>query len=246
MDCEKIQGNFSYNGLTNYSAELSIMRIYAIIPAYNEERNIGKVIEGIKKYTNNIIVVDDGSNDGTSKIARKEGVKVYRHIINRGLGGALGTGIKAALSENADIILTIDADGQHDPEEIPNLLKPIVSGDADVVIGSRFLKNQRMPIFRKTGNYFFNFITFLFFGIWSTDSQSGMRVFNKKAAESLRTLTSGMEVSSEIMTDIKTNELRLKEVPIRAIYTSYSLSKGQGFWVGLKTLAKLFILKITK
>jgi UDP-N-acetylglucosamine---dolichyl-phosphate N-acetylglucosaminyltransferase len=222
------------------------MNLVVIIPAYNEEKNIGQVIQGVKKYTSNIIVIDDGSKDQTFQIASQNGARVLHHLINRGLGGALSTGIKAALSERADIIITLDADGQHDPEEIPNLIKPIIEGQADVVIGSRFIKNQSMPLFRKAGNYFFNLITFFLFGIWSTDSQAGMRAFNKKAAENLEIFTSGMEVSSEIIKEIKSHNLRLKEVPIKAIYTDYSLSKGQGLIPGLKTLIKLLILKLTK
>lgn len=222
------------------------MKILAIIPAYNEEKNIGQVIRGVKKYTNNIIVIDDGSKDKTYQISLENGAKVYHHLINRGLGGALGTGIEAALLEKADIIATLDADGQHDPNEIPFLLKPIMDGEADIVIGSRFLKAQKMPFFRRMGNYFFNFITFLLFGIWCTDSQSGMRAFNRKVAERLEDFTSGMEVSSEIIKEIKFHKFRLKEVPIRAIYTSYSLSKGQGLIPGLKTLIKLIILKLGK
>jgi len=217
-----------------------------VIPAYNEEKNIGKVLTGVRKYTQNIIVVDDGSKDKTSQIARDCGANVIRHFINRGLGGALGTGIKAALEQQADIILTLDADGQHDPDEIPKLVEPIKNGEADIVIGSRFLQKQKMPVFRRVGNYFFNLFTFFLFGIKSTDSQSGMRAFNRKVGESLEIYTSGMEVSSEIIKEIKQQDFRVKEVPIKAIYTDYSLSKGQGFLVGVKTLAKLLILKLTK
>jgi len=139
----------------------------------------------------------------------------------------------------------LDADGQHDPDDIPKLIKPIISGDADFVVGSRFLEKQSMPLFRKLGNYFYNLVTWILFGIRSSDTQSGMRAFNKKAAEGLEIITRGMEVSSEIIKEIKIRRLRLKEVPIKAIYTPYSLSKGQGFMVGLKTLIKLLILKLT-
>jgi glycosyltransferase involved in cell wall biosynthesis len=218
----------------------------AVIPAYNEEKNIARVLAGVKKYTDNIIVIDDGSKDRTSQIAKDSGANVLRHFINRGLGGALGTGIEAALDSGADIILTIDADGQHDPDEIPKLTEPIIRGEADIVIGSRFLQKQKMPLFRKAGNYFFNFFTYFLFNIKSTDSQSGMRAFNRKVGESLEIFTSGMEVSSEIIKEIKQQNFKMKEVPIKAIYTDYSLSKGQGFWVGFKTLAKLLIFKLTK
>ena len=114
-----------------------------------------------------------------------------------------------------------------------------MNGEADAVIGSRFLTRQPMPIFRRVGNSFFNIITFLLFGAKTTDSQSGYRAFNKRAAESLEIRVNGMEVSSEILKEIKTKRLRLKEVPIKATYTEYSLSKGQNFMLGIKTLIKL-------
>lgn len=215
------------------------MKTVAIIPAFNEEKTIGEVVSKSKKYADQIIVIDDGSKDGTCRIAADSGATVYRHLVNRGLGGALGTGIKAALQNEADIIVTLDADGQHDPAEIPRLIKPMINGEADAVIGSRFLANQPMPLFRKLGNPFFNLVTFLLFGVKTTDSQSGMRAFSKKAAQSLEIRSNGMEVSSEILKEIKIKQLKLKEVPIKSIYTDYSLSKGQGLLPGIKTLIKL-------
>lgn len=225
---------------------MAAKKLIVVIPAYNETENIGLVIKGVKKYTRDIIVIDDGSKDNTSQTALQNGAKVYRHLFNRGLGGTLGTCIKAALLNKADIIVTMDADGQHDPQEIPKLIKPIADGKADVVIGSRFLTRQPMPLFRRMGIPFFNLATFLLFGVWSTDSQSGLRAFNKKAAENLQISTGGMEVSSEIIKEIKARKLRLKEVPIKAIYTVYSLSKGQGLLTGLKTLLKLLIFKLNQ
>lgn len=222
------------------------MRLIAIIPAFNEENTLGEVILKLKKYVDQIIVIDDGSKDKTYQVAVQSGAKVYRHLINRGLGGALGTGIKAALLNEADIIVTLDADGQHEPDEIPELIKPIINGEVDVVIGSRFLVHQPMPLFRRIGNPFFNFVTFFLFGVKSSDSQSGMRAFNKKVAQNLEIHTSGMEVSSEILKEIRAHQFKLKEVPIKSIYTDYSLSKGQGFLPGLKTLLKLLIFKLNK
>jgi UDP-N-acetylglucosamine---dolichyl-phosphate N-acetylglucosaminyltransferase len=222
------------------------MKLAVIIPAYNEEKYISYVIQGAKKHTDNIIVIDDGSKDNTFKIAQENGAKVYRHLVNRGLGGALGTGIKAALLSGADIIITLDADGQHSPNEIPKIIEPIIKNEADMVIGSRFLTRQKMPFFRRWGNYFFNLITFFLFGLWSSDSQSGFRAFNRKAVQSLEVQTNGMEISSEILKEIKINNFKIKEVPIKSIYTDYSLSKGQGLGLGFKTLIKLFILKLTE
>jgi len=219
------------------------MKLVVVIPAYNEEKTISQVIEGVKKYAENIIVVDDGSTDKTDQLAKKQKVIVYRHLINRGLGGALATGIEAALNHKADIILTFDADGQHQAEDIPRLIQPIIESEADVSIGSRFLEKNKIPFNRKIANFIGNIITFILFGIWVSDSQSGLRCFNKKAARTLKIETSSMEASSEIIKEIKNHQLRLKEIPIKAIYTEYSLSKGQSFIVGIKTLTKLVLLK---
>lgn len=214
------------------------MKTAAIIPAFNEEKTIGAVLAKVKGQVDQIIVVDDGSKDKTYQIAKAEGVLVYRHSVNRGLGGALGTGIKAALSNNADIIVTLDADGQHEPAEIKSLMEPIMAGESDVVIGSRFLTRQPMPLSRRLGNKFFNFIMLMLFGIKTTDSQSGMRAFSKKAAEKIELYTNGMEVSSEILKETKCKRLKMREVPIKSIYTDYSLSKGQNPILGIKTFIK--------
>jgi glycosyltransferase involved in cell wall biosynthesis len=223
------------------------MKLVAIIPAYNEEKTIAQVIEATKKYVEEVIVIDDSSKDGTFKKAQEKGAKVYRHSINRGLGGALGTGIQAALLRGADIIVTLDADGQHDPNDIPNLVEPIIKNEAQIVIGSRLIsKNGKMPIERKIANWIGNIVTFLLFGIRVSDSQSGLRCFDRETAKLLQIKTNGMEVSSEIIKEIRVHRLRLREIPIKPIYTPYSLSKGQGFITGLKTLFKLLFLKLTK
>ncbi len=220
------------------------MKIVAVMPAFNEEKAIGQVLLKLKKYTDQVIVVDDGSRDQTSQIASENGAIVYRHPINRGLGGALGTGIKAALLNGADIMITVDADGQHDPEEISSMIRPILDNEADVTIGSRFLIKQPMPLFRKLGIPFFNLMAFVLFNIRSTDSLSGMRAFNKKAAQSLEIHASGMEASLEILKKSQTLGLKIKEVPIKAIYTEYSTSKGLRFLPGLKFLIKIFASKL--
>ena len=221
------------------------MRVIAIIPAFNEEKTIGDVVSKTMRYTDEVIVIDDGSQDKTSQIALQNGATVYRHLINRGSGGAVGTGIRAALLNEADVIVTLDADEQHDPAEIPKLIKPIIEGEADAVIGSRFLTRQPMPLFRKMGVSFFNLVIFLLFGVKSTDSQSGMRAFNKKAAEILKIYTGDiLESPPEILRQIHAHQLKLKEVPIRSIYTEYSLSKGQRFSPGIVALIKLFASKL--
>jgi glycosyltransferase involved in cell wall biosynthesis len=228
-------------------AERPGSHIAVVIPAYNEERTIAGVIRGLKAIGySRILVVDDGSKDRTSELAREAGALVIRHVVNRGLGGALGTGLKAALLFTPEIILTFDADGQHDPDEIAHIIEPIEKGEADVVIGSRLSDPKGMPWSRRVANQVADLVTLLLFGLWVSDTQSGLRAFSRSAAARIRIMTSGMETSSEIIAEIGRNKLRLKEVPIKAIYTEYSLSKGQSFKLGLYTLTKLILAKIRR
>ena len=221
--------------------------VVIVIPAYNEERTILGVIRGLKQHGfERLIVVDDGSTDRTSELVCQEGVILLRHVLNRGLGGALGTGISAALRLGAERIVTFDADGQHDPDDIPRMLEPIEKGEADVVIGSRMLDPIGMPYSRRLANWIANVATLFLFRGWTTDSQSGLRAFSGQAATRMRIMTSGMEVSSEIIAETVKNSLKCKEVRIKAIYTDYSLSKGQNFKLGVQTLIKLILAKVRR
>jgi glycosyltransferase involved in cell wall biosynthesis len=217
--------------------------IYVIIPAYNERKTIKSVIKEIKDINLNVIIIDDGSKDETYKIAQ-ESINsyngfLYKHVLNRGLGAALKTGIDAALKKGADIIVTFDADGQHDPEDIFPVCKPIMEGKADFVIGKRnFIE---MPATKKLGNTIMNDLTRIFYGIHVNDSQSGLRAFNKKAAEIIEINTHGYGVSSEIIGEVKNHDLKIEEVPIKTIYTDYSMSKGTNFFEGIKILFKLIM-----
>jgi len=222
------------------------MKLFIVIPAYNEEKTVGKVIDDLKKAGyHNIIVVDDGSTDRTAEIVdKKKGVILLRHLVNRGLGGALGTGLEAAYQHGADIAVTFDADGQHCVSDIPKMIKPIKQGKVDVVIGSRMIDHKGMPFVRFIGNWALNIITWFLFGVWTTDSQSGMRAFNRTALYKIETRTSKMEVSSEFFKEIKRHELRFTEVPIKVIYTEYSRTKGQSSWNAIKIVFKLILRKI--
>jgi UDP-N-acetylglucosamine---dolichyl-phosphate N-acetylglucosaminyltransferase len=226
---------------------MTAKRVVVVIPAYNEERTIVEVIQGLKQrgFTK-LIVVDDGSSDRTGELAAHEGVIRLRHLLNRGLGGALGTGISAALRLGAEVIVTFDADGQHDPDDIMQLVEPIEVGEAEVVIGSRMLDPSGMPYRRRLANWTANVVTYLLFGGWTTDSQSGLRAFSSRAAARMQIMSTGMEVSSEIIAETVRNRLPWKEVPVKAIYTDYSLSKGQSFQVGLQTLLKLILTKVER
>jgi glycosyltransferase involved in cell wall biosynthesis len=221
-------------------------QIVAIIPAYNEEKTIAEVLQKASGFVSAIIVVNDGSNDATANIAQTNGAIVISHAINRGLGAALGTGFEAAKIFNADVALTLDADGQHDPNEICRLVAAIENG-ADVVIGSRMMMGSAgMPFHRKIAQVIGNLVTFVLFGARVTDSQSGFRAFNRKALQHIEIRTNRMEVSSEIIAEVKRNKLKLVEVPISAIYTNYSLAKGQSFVVGVRTMLKLILRRLTQ
>lgn len=216
-----------------------------VMPAYNESSVIESVIKSVlSEGFNDILVVDDGSRDDTGVIARKAGAHVVRHLVNTGLGNALSTGITGALMLGADVVVTFDSDGQHDARDIHAMIEPIIRKKCDCVIGSRLMSKKGMPFIRTVFNRIGNLVTYFLFGIMVSDSQSGLRAFSRKAAQQITIRTAHMEVSSEIIHEISRNKLHLKEVPIKAIYTDYSLSKGQNFFVGLKTLWKLVLHRL--
>lgn len=219
-----------------------------VLPAFNEAAVIKRVLTDIQQelgflsgWRYRLVVVDDGSTDGTGKQAAQAGSVVLRHVLNRGLGGALSTGMAYAKKMGAQAMLTMDSDGQHDPKDIKTILEPLVSNKADVVIGSRMLGQKGMPWDRRLINLVSNWTTFLLFQVWTTDSQSGFRAFNREALQKITIKTKEMEVSSELFSEIKRYTLRLKEVPIQVIYTDYSRHKGQGNLNGLRILLKLII-----
>ncbi len=220
------------------------MNVIALIPAWNEETTIAEVIKKTRPHVDRVLVINDGSSDNTEKIAKEQGATVVTHSINRGLGAAIGTGFAAALKLGADAVITLDADGQHDPEEIPKFTEALKKG-ADVVIGTRMKTRSGMPWYRQVAQILGNLTTFVLFGAWVTDSQSGFRGFNRDSLAKIEIKTNRMEVSSELIAETKRNKLNLTEVPIKAIYTEYSLSKGQSFFVGIKTLLKLIFRRIT-
>lgn len=228
------------------------MKLAILIPAYNEEKMLRKVIKSLprrfpKITKKEIIVVSDGSTDRTAMIALKNKVTLIEHDLNRGLGGALGTGFEYVRKNNFDCLVTFDADGQHNSADIWPVLQPIVEGKVDVVIGSRLKSPQGMPWYRVVGIWGLNLITFIFFWIWTTDSQSGLRAFSRKAIVKINLQTNKMEVSSEFFYEIGRKNLKLLEVPITSIYTKYSLNKGQkninGFRIIFKLIYRRFFSK---
>ena len=217
-----------------------------VIPAYNEESAIAQVVREAVRASDRVVVVDDGSRDRTGQLAREAGAIVLPHAINRGLGAALGTGIAAAVLLGAEAVVTMDADGQHRAQDATRVFDRLGQGDVDFVIGSRMLATAegQMPLHRRIANAIGNALTFLLFGVWVSDSQSGLRGLSRRAAENIDLKTNGMEVSSEFVKELKDKRWRHAEIAIPAIYTEYSLSKGQSFVVGLKTAAKLIMRRL--
>lgn len=209
------------------------MKLLIILPALNEAKVIARVLAQIKlvaaklPVSTEICVINDGSGDQTAAISKKAGVTVLTHVINRGLGASLSTGLEYAKKVKADFAITMDSDGQHDPDDLVTVLTPLLNKQADVVIGSRLLQPAgKMPWLRKINNQAFNLLTRLLFGVVTTDSLSGFRGFSKPAIQSIELKTERMEVSNEFFTEIKRHHLKFAEVPIRVIYTDYSLTKG--------------------
>jgi glycosyltransferase involved in cell wall biosynthesis len=220
-------------------------RVCIVIPSFNEATAIGSVIDGVKKvfkktnYSIEIVVIDDASSDDTATIAKKHGATVIRHILNSGAGGATSTGLRYAELNNFSICVTMDADGQHAPEDVLKGVSEINASEADLLIGSRLIDSQGMSRLKVLGNRGLSFITRILFGINSTDSQSGLRVFSRQALEKLRWTTSGYEFCSEMLWRANQLGLKIGEFPIQAIYTDYSKSKGQSNWNAVNIIKSL-------
>lgn len=224
-------------------------RICVIIPAYNEDRVIADVISGIKDKIGkdgDVIVVNDGSKDNTSNEARLAGAIVIDHILNTGAGGATATGLSYANQNGYHVAATMDADGQHDPVDVVRGFEEMERTQADLIIGSRLIDSRGMSRVKVLGNKGMSFITRILFGINSTDSQSGLRIFSRKSLETLRWKTSGYEFCSEMLWRANQLHLNIAEYPIKAVYTEYSKSKGQSNWNAINIVKNLMTRRITE
>ncbi len=218
-------------------------KIYLVIPVYNEAAVLKETIQEIQKCGyKNIIVVDDGSADDSYQVAKLAGAIALKLAINRGKGAAIKTGIEAAKILGADLVVTLDGDGQHNPQNIAKMVKLINQG-YDVVLGSRLKNPQGMPWYKIIHNQIGNFFTFLLYGLWVSDSQSGFRAYSRKAIDLIDTQTDRYEYDSEVIKEINRHSLKYLEIPIEVRYTEYSMSKKhkQNLANGVKTLIKMII-----
>ena len=201
------------------------MKLFVLVPAYNEEKEIQKTIlsipkkiRGVEEIT--ILVVDDGSTDKTVELALNAGAnKVISHKGNMGVGAAFMTGIRNAVSMGADIVVTLDADSQFDSKQIPELIIPILNKQADVVIGSRFLetKPKDIPKIKEFGNKIFTKIVSWILGQKFTDTQTGFRAYSKEALMSI-SVVSNFTYTQEVLIDLKFKEFKMIEVPVNVKY----------------------------
>ncbi|MDD3284506.1 MAG: glycosyltransferase family 2 protein [Patescibacteria group bacterium] len=219
-------------------------KIFIVIPAWNEEKNIAPVLDKLIQKYNNVVVIDDSSSDNTSEIIKKYPVVLLKHIINRDQGASLQTGNDYALKNGADIIVHFDADGQFLVEEISDLINPIINDDYDIVFGSRFLeKKSKIPLLKEKILFPMARITNkLIMGINTTDPQSGFRAMTADAARKIIIKQDRKAHCSEILHKAFKYKLKIKEVPMTVIYNRF----GQNFSGGIDIVKDLLIKKIIK
>jgi glycosyltransferase involved in cell wall biosynthesis len=185
--------------------------------------------------------VNDGSSDQTADAAKKAGAVVVSHMCNSGAGAATMTGIEAARALGAKMIITIDADEQHDPKDIPSLLEPLLDDRADIVFANRFGNRNKIPFIRRVFNGIGNFVSFWATGLWVSDSQCGFKALGPKALAEIDLRMSGFEFCTEIVREVVQHKWRFIQIPSKVIYSEYSLAKGQSFANGVRTAFKILL-----
>ena len=217
-------------------------KIVAAIPCYNEEAFIGDIVQQVRRYVDEVIVVDDGSRDATAAAARAAGAIVLKHETNKGYGEAIGSCFKAARDLDADILVTLDGDRQHTASEIPAVVEPVVRGEADLAIGSRFLSpdhQKDMPRYRRLGIKIITWLLNVGSKTKVSDSQSGFRAYSRRLVDTLQVSQKGMGISVEVIARARRAHLAIREVPITCIYHRESSTMNpltHGMSVALATL----------
>lgn len=219
---------------------------WVVVPAYNEERTIERVLRELCLVCDHVVVVDDGSADQTYAAALRVTPYALRHAINRGQGAALQTGIEFALLQGASVVCTFDADGQHCTDDLAALVQPIMAGECDIVLGSRFLgRAEDIPPLRrlclKAGILFTRMVS----RVRLTDVHNGLRAFSRRAAERVEINNDRMAHASELIDIVRDTGLPFREVPVRIRYTDYSLAKGQSVLNSFRILFDYVVDRVT-
>ena len=221
--------------------------IWIVIAAYNEGAVIGDVIRPLTGAGYHVVVVDDGSSDSTAAHAGAAGAAVLRHVINRGQGAALQSGLSYALRHGADILVTFDADGQHGADDVPRLVRPIADGTADIALGSRFLEHAAaVPRARRLLLRVAVMFTGVVSGIRLTDAHNGLRALSRRAAERVELHLDRMAHASELVDQLARTGLPLVEVPVNVRYTAYSIEKGQRAGNAVRIVWDYFLNKLSR
>ena len=219
--------------------------VWIIIPAFNEGKRIGRVLDGLRDEWPNIVVVDDCSTDDTSREVASRPVKLLRHILNLGQGAALQTGLRYALQQGAEYLVTFDADGQHRADDLKALLLPLIDGQVDFTLGSRFLGGTvGMPASRRLVLRLAVLFTRITSGVRLTDAHNGFRAMTRRGASRIGITMNRMEHASQIIDQIHASGLPYVEVPVVVEYTADTLAKGQRSSAALKMAATLMMEKI--
>lgn len=203
-------------------------KVIAAIPAYNEEKFIAEVVKSALQYVDEVIVVDDGSTDRTAEVAEHAGALVVRHKVNKRYGGAIKTCFQIARKMDSEVLVTIDGDGQHDASDIPLVLAPIQAGQADIVIGSRFMDNvNKVPLYRKFGINVITFLCNIGNKVKVSDAQSGFRAYSWKAIQAIGDLKDqDMAISVELLIKAHRKRLSIVEVPVSVKYHAESSTQN--------------------
>ncbi len=195
------------------------IKVVASIPCLDEEQYIGNIVAEALKHVDKVFVIDDGSSDSTADVARSAGAEVISHATRRGAGAATRSGFEAAIKLGADIVVTLDGDGQHNAAEIPLLLQPLLQGNADLIIGSRFINHKtNIPAYRKLGVDFITWMYNLGSKVKVTDAQSGFRAHSRKLLESVAITHDDFSFSVEVLVKARKKGFRIEEVPISCLY----------------------------
>ena len=220
------------------------MKILVIIPAKDEATKIGEVVLGVRAQNFDVAVIDDGSKDDTALVAKSAGAKVLRHIINRGQGASVRTGIKFGLENGYEAMVFFDADGQMKATEIGNVLEPVLSGEFDVSLGSRNLGTAiDMPIFTRIMKKMALIFTLATSRLKLTDTHNGFQAWSAGSLRRLELVQDRYAYASELLHEISRLKLKYKEVPVTIVYTEYSKKKGQSIFNAFNILWDLIFKK---